>query len=451
MKVKSQNEFGKMILAGNKRTKVAFQGSQIAQSGYVEPIQYECKTSSTVAFLQIPEGRVVKDATGIWNYEYYLKDHLGNNRVVVAYTNDTDEYKATMETASQSTEEAQFKNLPATRLQIATYNHTPKNYLTPTPDRVAGTNGYTNKPIGPAKLIQVRTGDQVTAEVYARYTAGTGGSTAVISNLVAALTGAYGIGTGEAAYSAFSTNLPTIAGGLAANANVPKAYLIYILFSNNFSSYQFGYQMVSTYAQAGPEKLTTSVTVPAGYDNGYLYIYVANESNVASASSVYFDDMLIRHIKAAKALQVTQVTDYYPFGLAINPLGYQKNTTFKNDYLYNGNEFQDDFSLNWLDYGARMYMPETGRWGVIDPMAEDAKRWSPYRYAFDNPMRFVDPDGMFEYTDGYSAHDSKYETGSVEHGGTFEGNKVTLSAEAADRQQWLQRLLTTMVRLQVLR
>ncbi|SRR5260221_6919026 len=63
-------------------------------------------------------------------------------------------------------------------------------------------------------------------------------------------------------------------------------------------------------------------------------IYVANEINVASASSVYFDDMLIRHIKAAMALQVTQVMDYYPFGLAINPLGYQKNGSFANKYLY---------------------------------------------------------------------------------------------------------------------
>src|SRR6267142_3657204 len=167
--------------------------------------------------------RVVKNGTS-WNYEYYLKDHLGNNRVVVAYTNDTDEYKATMEIASQSTEESQFKNLPVTRLQIVAYNHTPKSYLhvTPAPDRVAETNGYTNKPIGPAKLLQVRTGDQVTTEVYARYVTGTGGSTAVISNLVAALTGAYGIGTGEAAYAAFTNNLPAIAGGLAANTNVPK-------------------------------------------------------------------------------------------------------------------------------------------------------------------------------------------------------------------------------------
>lgn len=92
-------------------------------------------------------------------------------------------------------------------------------------------------------------------------------------------------------------------------------------------------------------------------------------------------------------IEIIEETNYYPFGLKHE--GYNNLVENSNyQYKYNGKELQES---GMYDYGARFYMPEIGRWGVIDPLAEKAPDWSSYRYGFNNPIRYIDPNGMWEY------------------------------------------------------
>jgi RHS repeat-associated protein len=118
----------------------------------------------------------------------------------------------------------------------------------------------------------------------------------------------------------------------------------------------------------------------------------------------------------ASGLVIMEENHYYPFGFkhgnynqdqyvfvsintggdgyytALQPIPTGVADTYK--YKYNGKEYQDELGLNMYDYGARNYDPAIGRWMNIDPLAEKYYSYSPYNYCVNNPLSFIDPDGM---------------------------------------------------------
>ncbi|MGU3377691.1 RHS repeat-associated core domain-containing protein, partial [Chryseobacterium sp. M5A1_1a] len=90
-------------------------------------------------------------------------------------------------------------------------------------------------------------------------------------------------------------------------------------------------------------------------------------------------------------LEITDVNDYYPFGMNHLKTGnaFFGVGSYKN-HKYNGKELQE---TGMYDYGARMYMADLGRWGVIDAYSEKYLDSSTYNYTVNNPINFIDPDG----------------------------------------------------------
>lgn len=104
---------------------------------------------------------------------------------------------------------------------------------------------------------------------------------------------------------------------------------------------------------------------------------------------MFFDDLKVTHSKSP----IVSTSDYYAFGMQFN--NFEKANSVGQKYLYNGKELQDELDLGWLDYGARMYMADIGRWAVVDPLSEAYFDFSAYGYALSNPIRFLDQAGEY--------------------------------------------------------
>ena len=87
----------------------------------------------------------------------------------------------------------------------------------------------------------------------------------------------------------------------------------------------------------------------------------------------------------------TQFVCYKPCGEALVD---EHNTTYEQPWKFNGKELDSETELYY--YGARYYDPTLALWCGVDPMTYRMPDVSPYAYCHANPVRLLDPNGMFD-------------------------------------------------------
>jgi RHS repeat-associated protein len=386
--VKTNGEYLKYIYdaSGLKLRQLQYDAGNVLKkrSDYIGDLFEE---NDTLKFVNHVEGRIIPKGT---EYQYHLKDHLGNVRMTFTTKHEEESAVATLETANLASESSEFQRVDnAKRVQSPLFDHTNGA----APGYAQRLNGTTNERYGLAKSLSVMPGDTINMEVFVKYIdTNTSNWTQALTNLASAIaSNSPGVVVDGGAYASSNStfNYVGLLNTSNSSGNGPKAYLNWLFFNRDYVFINGGFQRMSDQAKengldtVSHEKLAASFVAS---EPGYVYIYLSNENE--TPVDVFFDDFKVGHTNSP----VIQMDDYYPFGLTFN--SYSRGNSTPNDHKYNGKEEQTELDLGWLDYGLRMFDPSLARWMVIDAWSMKYNSWSPYNYAFNNPIRFSDFMGL---------------------------------------------------------
>ncbi|MEO9872989.1 DUF6443 domain-containing protein [Ekhidna sp.] len=375
---------------GNRLSKAVIDAdeNEIARVDYMGLIEY---LDDDINQIFTEEGRAYAQ-NGEFHYEYFIKDIQGNNRMAFGELPDRNIYTASMEAKNKSYEESEFA-FPNQAIRTDRENHTP---LGDSSIYLNGTVG--NRRLGLAKVLSIESGDEVEIEAWAKYTPATG-SGPPLGDIVNTVMTAFGAvpsdgGSGEALSNAIAEGgpgayLPISDPGDPNDA--PDAYIAYLFFNEN-NEFVPAY---SSFIPVGDDsferfsKLEMDSKMRIN-QQGSLLIYMANETD--ENQEVYFDDLKIIHSSGEQSFRVSQVNDYYPFGMATSASWKAKG------YIDPGLLYQSSFSTldsltGYYDFLSRNYDPALGRFFAVDPAASVMPYNSPYAGMMNAPNVYVDPNG----------------------------------------------------------
>lgn len=405
---------------------------------YVGGITYGGPFSTTVDYIATEEGRIryalQPNNTYEYKYDWFVKDHLGNIRMVLTEEptpSPMKPYKATFEdvpTQKVTKDDIAMERelfgedvLQPTRspLPVELRDKDPGNKKCSLLKPDSSNNGKV-----PYKILKVNPGDKfnIGVQYYYRPEANKSNSKNlredILKNL---LTGILGAGTGVAGAGkeagAVRQNIissPNSSGNALQQftdddneqqmpGHRPRAYLNYVLMDTAMQFIKGGALRVGEMDAKEPEWKNLVQNDIEATQLGYFLVYISNEEQASSnlgAGNVFFDNLVI----ITNEGPIMEENHYYPFGLLIHPISTTGSGRLKNNYKFQGQELNDNFDVYYYEFKYRQHDPQIGRFTQIDPLSDKYVYNSSYAFSENHVTNSVELEGLEEVDVNFLNH-----------------------------------------------